>query len=388
MAETTLLRQSAIVRNTSVGSSPPLGPPGAVKTGELPLVQLKTPPGAPQVLTPQPKPVEILPPRDANSALRTGGLPMVNVKMTSQGPQIDDGQDKPVVILPSRDQKHAIAAGGLPMVDVKMTSAGPQVQSMPTAQKAPPQIQAAPSAVSQPRRSWGAAPVVNKGRVVRVAVPKPELSLPPVPELSADQLMLCRHLVGKYLADLNALTPVEQGEASGGSAPQDGAASGETVVAGDANAAVGDANAAVSEVPAGLIQLAGATIETIDQALVAVAVRAEAAEAAAAAAAAAAVVPAAAPAASIIPAAPSTSYVAGRVGSRPNGYARPRSAGQAPRRVAPGELPVVQVKMNGGRAVVQNQEEVAAARAARMARPSFTAEVGQVPSEFDGIPTD
>ena len=334
MAETTLLRQSAIVRNASVGNSPPLSPPGAVKTGELPLVQMRTPPGAPpQVLTPRPKPVEILPPRDANSALRTGGLPMINVKMTAQGPQLDDGQDKPVVILPSRDQKHSIAAGGLPMVDVKMTSAGPQVQNMPPSQKAPPQIQAAQPAVSQPRRSWGAAPVVNKGRVVRVAAPKPELALPPVPELSADQLMLCRHLVGKYLMDLKTPAPmVQETMEPAGPASQDAVDSGERVVS-------TDASAVASEVPEGLVHLVEATIETIDQALVAVAVRAEAAEAAAVAAvaavAAAAAVPA--PAASIIPAAPSTSYVAGRVGARPNGYARAqRSAGQAPRRVAPG----------------------------------------------------
>jgi len=384
MAETTLLRQSAIVRNASVGSSPPLSPPGAVKTGELPLVQMRTPPGAPrQVLTPQPKPVEILPPRDANSALRTGGLPMVNVKMTAQGPQLDDGQDKPVVILPPRDQKHAIAAGGLPMVDVKMTSAGPQVQNIPPSQKAPPQIQAAQPAVSQPRRSWGAAPVVNKGRVVHVAAPKPELALPPVPELSADQLMLCRHLVGKYLVDLKTPAPVVQGtvEEPGVPASQDAADPGERV----GNV---DASGAVSAVPEGLVLLVEATIETIDQALVAVAVRAEAAEQAAAAAVAAAATAVPAPAVSVIPAAPSTSYVAGRVGGRPNGYARSqRGAGQAPRRVAPGQLPMVEVKMNGGRAVVQNQEEVAAARAARMAQSSFTPEVEQATAEFDGTPS-
>ena len=387
MAETTLLRQSAIVRNTSVGSSPPLSPPGAVKTGELPLVQMRTPPGAPpQVLTPQPRPVEILPPRDANSAQRTGGLPMVSVRMTAQGPQLDDGQDKPVVILPSRDQKHAIAAGGLPMVDVKMTSAGPQVQNIPPSQKAPPQIQAPQPAVSQPRRSWGAAPVVNRGRVVRVAAPaKPELALPPVPELSADQLMLCRHLVGKYLVDLKTPAPVVQGTVDPAApASQDVADSGEHVVSTDAT----DATATVSEAPEGLVRLVEATIETIDQALVAVAVRAEAAEQAAAAAVAAAAPAVPTPAASIIPAAPSTSYVAGRVGARPNGYVRSqRGAGQAPRRVAPGQLPMVEVKMNGGRAVVQNQEEVAAARAARMAPRSFTPEVEQISAEFDGTPS-
>ena len=149
-----------------------------------------------------------------------------------------------------------------------------------------------------------------------------------------------------------------------------------------------DASGAVSAVPEGLVLLVEATIETIDQALVAVAVRAEAAEQAAAAAVAAAATAVPAPAVSVIPAAPSTSYVAGRVGGRPNGYARSqRGAGQAPRRVAPGQLPMVEVKMNGGRAVVQNQEEVAAARAARMAQSSFTPEVEQATAEFDGTPS-
>jgi hypothetical protein len=397
MAETTLLRQSAIVRNASVGTSPPLSPPGAVKTGELPLVQVKTTPAAPQFLVPQAKPVEILPPRDAGSALRTGGLPMISVKMTSQGPQLDDGQDKPVVILPPRGQKHAVAAGGLPMVDVKMTSAGPQIQNLPTAQKAPPQIQGPQPPVSQPRRSWGAAPPVNKGRVVRVAAPKIEVPLPPLPEFTAEQLMLCRHLVGKYLGDLSAMGSPGQGtvESAVGS-PGQGTV--EPVVgtaqdSGDSAETAGNTDGTAGAAPEGLIHLVEATIEMIDQALVAVAVRAEAAEIAAAAAAAAAVaasvaVPVQAPAimpapvgTSIIPAAPSASYVAGRVGGRPNGYVRAQRS--APRRVAHGgELPMVQVKMDGGRAVVQNQQEVAAARAARVAQPSFASEVGP---ELDGI---
>ena len=407
MAETTLLRQSAIVRNAPIGSSPPASPPRAVKTGELPLVQMRQTPASPQVLTPQPKPVEILPPRDASSALRTGGLPMISVKMTAQGPQLDDGQDKPVVILPSKDQKSAVAAGGLPMVEVKMTSGGPQVQNLPTAQKVPPQIQGPQPAVS---RVLGAASTVNRGRVVRVAAPKTELALPPVPELTAEQLLLCRHLAGKYLAELITSTststsasvtaPVEQdsGEAVEG-APQ-GSVEAEVEV--DRPDVVAASSAAVAGASEPLVRLVQATIEMIDQALVAVAVRAEAAAlAAAAAASAAAPVPEAAvlssapvgsmaPAGygtSIIPAAPSTSYVAGRVGQA-NGYTRaPRRVTQAqalaPRRVAPaGELPVVQVKMDGGRAVVQNQTEVAAARAARRGQPAFVAEV---PADLEGI---
>jgi len=386
MAETTLLRTSAIVRNTSVGNSPPLGPPGAVKTGELPNVQVKKAPGAPQFMVPQAKPVEILPPRDASSALRTGGLPVINVKMTAQGPQLDDGMDKPVVILPP---KRAVSAGGLPMVDVRMTKAGLQVQNMPAA-----------AAVSQPRQTWGAAPPVHRP-LVRVAAPKVEPALPPVPELTSDQLLLCRHLVGKYLTDLSAAVPLAQ--------DSEQTADGGVQVVTDVTAAAapdsGDATAGVSEL---LVRLVQETIETIDQALIAVAVRAEAAERAAAAAAeraeaaeraaaeaatAAATVAASpprvvtAPGTSIIPAAPSASYVAGRVGGRPNpnGYARPqRNASHAPRGVVGVELPRVEVKMDGGKPIVQNQQEVAAARAARAARGAqpFTSEVQ---ADLDGI---
>jgi hypothetical protein len=326
---------------------------------------------------------------------------MISVKMTSQGPQLDDGQDKQVVILPPKGQKHAVAAGGLPMVDVKMTSAGPQVQTLPTAQKAPQQIQGPQPAVSQPRQAWGAAPPVNRGGVVRVAAPKVEVPLPPLPEFTAEQLMLCRHLVGKYLADLSVVDSMVQvttetaavaAQGAVDSAEAVGSTDAVATVREDFAAAVGstDAGTVAREVPEALVHFVEATIETIDQALVAVAVRAEAAEVAAAAAVAAAASPApapilaasifsVAPATSIIPAAPSASYVAGRVGGRPNGYARAqRGAAQAPRRVAhAGALPVVQVKMDGGRAVVQNQQEVAAARAARMAQP---------PAELDGIP--
>jgi hypothetical protein len=337
---------------------------------------------------------------------------MISVKMTSQGPQLDDGQDKMVVILPPKGQKQAVAAGGLPMLEVKMTAAGPQVQNLPTAQKAPPQIQGPQPAVSQPRRVLGGAPPVNKARVVRVAAPKQvELALPPVPEFTAEQLMLCRHLVGRYLADLSVVGPTAQvavesvdvvAQSSVGSAEPAGSSVGSAESAEPAEPAGsaaqgsgstepagsgGDAPAAAREAPgAVLVHFVKAMLETIDQALVAVAIRAEAAELAAAAPV--SISPAvAAPVASIIPAAPSTSYVAGRVGGGPNGYSRAkRHAAQAPRRVPhAGELPVVQVKMDGGRAVVQNQTEVAAARAARLAQRTGATEIVSAPTDLDGI---
>lgn len=399
MAETTLLRQSAIVRNASVGTSPPSAPRGPVKTGELPLVQVKMGPGGPQVLTPQQKPVEILAPRDADSAVRTGGLPMVCVKMTSRGPQIDDGQDSSVVILPPKDQKHAIAAGGLPMVQVKRQTTGFQIQNLPSAQSVRSPVQAPAPALSQPRGA----------RVVRVAAPK-QVPLPPVPEFTADQLMLCRHLVGKYLA---ALRPVElpaQESAEGSvqtSAEVSAQSTTESIGVPDLEATPREVSGPVNEAAAtsrevsgpvnedAIAVLAEATIDMIDQALVAVAVRAEAVAAANApiplvdqeplAEEVSPMLPVA-PAASIIPAAPTASYVAGRVGGRTNGYAGgrvQRNASMAPRRVPrAGALPPVIVKMEGGRSVVQNQAEVAAVRAAVAA--AAQAEVAPTSETTDG----
>jgi hypothetical protein len=394
MADTTLLRSSAIVRNSSIGTSPPAAPRGPVKTGELPLVQVKMGPGGPQVLTPQPKPVEILPPRDADSALATGGLPRINVKMTSRGPQPDDGRDSPVMILPPKDQKHAVAVGGLPMAQLRATSASPQIQSLPNVRSAGPQIQAPPPALSQPRPAGFAAAPLGHGpqrgagfavapsgqaRVFRVAAPTAApvpVPLPPMPEIPADQLMLCRYLVGKYLVDLSA-----------------------TEIAVPATQSTDDAQRAESSAPADSatakgvsdnVNLAEATIATIEQALVAVALRAEA-EAAAAIVQESpelleeAVVPVrpTASAASIIPVAPTASYVAGRVHGYGGGRVQ-RNGSMAPRRVPrPGALPPVIVKMENGRSVVQNQAEVAAVRAAIAAQGAYVPE--GAPSESTDV---
>ena len=355
MSDVTLLK-NAINRNATVGATPPHGP---VKTGELPLVQVKHTPGGPQVQEGQQKPVTILPPKDAEAATKTGGLPMVQVKMTQNGPQPDDGRDQPVVV---KNSKHgSVAAGGLPMIQVKMDGGKPQIQTIPNVAGGPPQIPAAPPVLSAPRGARVAAPV-NQGYVARSPMPgmtqyvaraaapaRPHVShaahvrvaapmtLPPLPELTTDQLMLCRHVVGKYLADLLA-------------------------------AAVPDSSADPSaELPvkSDAIALAETTIAMIDDALVAVVIRAEAAEVAAKAALAPAVpaVAAAAATASIAPV-PSVSYVAGRVGGRPHAGRVQRNAGMAPRRTARGPLPPVIVKMDGQRAVVQNQAEVAQAKAA------------------------
>lgn len=356
MSDTTLLRSSAIVRNASTGATPPHGP---VKTGELPLVQVRMQPGGPQVQEGQQKPVTILPPKDAASAVLTGGLPMVSVKMTQNGPQLEDGRDQPVVI---KDGKHgAVATGGLPMIQVKMDGGKPQVQNMPNVSGAGPQIPAAPPVLSAPRvarppnQGFFAAPtalatVPNHGFVARAAAPAtsqvrvarvgaPQVALPPVPEFTVDQLMLCRHLADTYLNGLLAA------ELPSESAPE------EAPVASEA------------------VQLAQATLATIDDVLVSTAVRAEAVANAARAPIAVVGTPTVAAAASTsIAPTPQVAYTAGRVGAR--SYSMPgartqRNSAMAPRRTArpASPLPLVQVKMDGQRAVVQNQAEIAQAKA-------------------------
>ena len=378
MSDVTLLK-NAISRNATVGATPPHGP---VKTGELPLVHVKPAPGGPQVQEGQQKPVTILPPKDAEAATKTGGLPMVQVKMTQNGPQPDDGRDQPVVV---KNSKHgAVAAGGLPMIQVKMDGGKPQIQTIPNVANGPPQIPAAPPVLSTPRGARVAAPV-NQGYVARPAMPGVSLyaaraaapasphathvahvrvasptTLPPVPELTTDQLMLCRHVVGKYLADLLA-------------------------------AAVPSDPSAELPVKSDAIALAEATIATIDDALVAVVVRAEAAAKAALAPAVSVAPPVAAAAAtaSIAPV-PSVSYVAGRVGGRHAGRAQ-RNAGMAPRRTPRGPLPPVIVKMDGQRPVLQNQAEVAQAKAALEAQLAQSDEISEpdpVVLEVEGTPQD
>lgn len=355
MAETTVLRSNAIQRNATVGA-PQHGP---VKTGDLPLVQVKMVPGGPQVQSQPQRTVEILPPRDEAAAVRTGGLPMVNVKMTQNGPQPDDGRDRPVVI---KENRHGgVAAGSLPVVQVKMTQAGPQVQNLPNVQSAPPQLQSAPVALSQPRAQGtgfmanpprvvhATAPAMSQPRVARVAAP--QAALPPVPELTLDQLMFLRHVADKCLGEMQASTETIIESAEGVESAE--GASAEAVLSDN-------------------VKLAKSAIDTLDQMMVAVAIHAEATAKAAAAAAAspppaatAAFAPATGP--SIVPAAPSASYVAGRVGARPNmvGSRVQRNAAMAPRRVSRGgsPLPPVIVKMEGERAVVQNKAEIDQVRA-------------------------
>ena len=345
MAETSLLRNNAIVRNASVGATPPHGP---VKTGELPLVQVKTAPVGPQVREGQQRPVAIVPSKDRNG-VASGSLPLVQVKMTQNGPQLDDGQDKPVVIRDGKQQ--TVTTGALPMVEVRMENGRPQVKNMPNVQAGPPQIPTAAPALSQPRAAAQPAEALPRAphvqsappqmltapsamgqpRVARVAAPHPtQLQLPEVPQFDTDELLLLRHAADRYMAT--------------------------------------EALGSEEGTPSDSVKLAADVIEKIDQVLVAVAVRAEAAALAAAS-------PPPPPLnayvqprpvtgghfspASVAPQPQRTGYVAQRPGARSfaGGGARAQgNAAMAPRRVprAPeSPLPPVIVTMDGRRPVVQ-----------------------------------
>jgi hypothetical protein len=292
--------------------------------------------------------------------------------MTQNGPQLDDGRDNPVMI---KNTRQPLTTGGLPMVQVRMENGRPQVQSMPNVQAGPPQIPAAAPALSHQRgaippqatpQGLPRAPHVQSApppmqstsvslgqpRVARVPAPRPAaVALPEVPQLTTDQWMLIRHVIDKYLAELLHGIDAAAAEST------DGTTAVESAVVDNA-------------------KLAESIIADADQAMVSLAVRAEA-EANAANAASAFTAPSAntyvaprpgtgghpTPAAIAPQAQPRNyGYVARPPGGR--GYAGGRvhgNAALAPRRVqrAPGEapLPLVVVNMDGQKPVVQQSTE-------------------------------
>jgi len=350
VAETTLLRTSAIVQNAAVGTSRP----SQVSVGALSLVQVKPTPVGPQVQEGQQRPVQILPPRDAKSAVVTGGLPMVNVKMTQNGPQRDDGRDHPVVI---RDHQQAVTAGALPMVQVKMENGKPQVQNLPNVQSAPPQIQSAAPVLSQPRVARMPAPIAAQAVPVLQAAAW-------TPGLSIDQLLLCRHRVDAYLGDLraSAVAPSDDSETS---TTADNAALAEgTLVVIDQLIAAASAQD-LSEVPStepvavAPVARAGAYVAPGSQVTY--------------------------PARNGYPA--RGGYVAPGPGGRRAAYGRSQgNAALAPRRVvrSGAPLPLVQVKMDGQRPTVQNPAEVAAAKEALVQAQAEALVAAQAPIEAAG----
>jgi hypothetical protein len=336
MADTQLLRTSAIVANAAVGTSrPPL-----VSAGALPLVQVKQVSPGPPIQEGQQRPVTILPPKDADSAVKTGGLPMVKVKMTDGKPKLDDGLNSSVVI---RDNRNTVAAGGLPMVQVKMENGKPQVQTVPNVQSAGPQIPSARPALSQPRVARIAAPQSVQLRPTAPTQPHnqpQELPQAVASELTIDELMLGRHLFDKYLG---ALRVNDEGTTDNAQLAE--SALGKL----DERIAVMTAQASEVEVPATgvapMIQVNAAPIRAAAVGYVAPAAYAQR---------------------------PRTVPTGGYVAPRPGGHGRVNVRGGnsslAPRRVAragQAPLPTVEVKMDGGKAIIQNQAAIVAAREAQ-----------------------
>ena len=380
MSETTLLRQNAIRNNASVGATTP----GPIKTGELPHVQIKAVPSAPQLqASQQQKTVQILAP-NSKGAITSGDLPMVQIKMGQNGPQPDNGQESAVVV--RENKQPTLAAGGLPMVQVKHDGGPPKIQTMPNVANGPPRIPTAAPALSAPR-------TVQTG-VTRVAAPAPApvvatVPLPELPTFSTDELMLFQHALTIYVANLSAATEVSAESAEG-------------------------AESSEPRPESEAVQFAKAVLAKTDDALVAIAIHQEAAANAAAAPAPVEAPPAAARAvgyvapravtggyyspASVSPQAqqsyqvpqqgqpyqapqqalaPAPAAAAPRTGGYVMQQASVRrtqlNSGLVPRGVprakgADGKLPTVIVQMNGQKAQVQNQAEIDAARAALAAQ--------------------
>lgn len=373
MADMTPLRSNASAANT-VAQNPTVGAskPPQINTGGLPGVQVKAMPAGPQIRDGQQKPVAILPGKDPKGAVATGGLPTIHVKNVQGGPsQVDDGRDTPVVI---KDQKPMTETGHLPMVEVKLTDGGAEVRNVPQQQTMPPRLAGAAPVLSAPR---------NGQRVVRVGAPRVALpaapQVPAFPSLSAEQLMLCRHLVDKYAGELRSTeSPADETAAS----------------------SIADN-----------LKLADETLAAIDEAMDAIAARAAQPAEEAALVAGVAEPAAEAPAPALAPVPRAVGYVAPRPGTgghyTPAGVSTVRTApnlapatrpaavhmasgsvrtqgnaSMAPRRVAKAgraapvtpsaPLPPVIVKMDNGRPAIQNQAEVAAAREAFAAELAAT----------------
>jgi len=146
-------------------------------------------------------------PQAGNNARVGSPHPTLNVKMTGNGPQLENPQaygtqaqaqePRPAqgyqmpstraVRGPAQASRPPVRqghnAGALPLIDVKMTTSGPQVQS-------------GRNDVHTPRQ-WSAA------TAAAVA--------PPQADLSADQLLLCRHAVTDYLAAGKDIPEIEPG---------------------------------------------------------------------------------------------------------------------------------------------------------------------------------
>jgi hypothetical protein len=308
-------------------------------------VQVKAPPAGRQVQDGQQKPVQIMAP-NSKGAVATGALPMVQVKMTQKGPQLDDGQNNAVVIM---DNRQTVAAGALPMVQVRMDGGKPQVQTIPNVQGGPPQIPMAAPVLSRPRTVGRiAAPQqvqVYPQQIAQAPVQVAQVPQARGPELSIDGALFLRHRADTYISEHTS-----------------------------------DVNATPDSTTANNLKIAEDAIFVLDQMIAAASSTEEVVEVTEPAAPISTAPSPAVRAQAVGYVAPHALSSTGRVAAPARGYVAPRPGGRnirmgnaslAPRRVArapqsQGGLPIVQVKMDGQRAVVQNQAEVAAAKAAQL----------------------
>jgi hypothetical protein len=289
MAETLVLRSSAINRNPSGGTPP------AQLSGPLPVVQVIMTGNGPQLQGGQ----AAMQPKAAKRSM-SSSLPMVQVTMTGNGPQLQGSQTRAAAT--TTPQKRP--ASSLPMVQVKMTTGGPQVESGAVAPNQPRAV----TRVQAPQ-TWQASPQASQVPQVPQTWQEPQTSQvrQASDPLTADQLLLCRHLTDKYLAELR-------------------------IGAGEAQA---EGSVAVNNV-----KLAEATISAIDVAMIAL-TTAEAAALVAQETIAAAPPPSAPPPRVVVgppPAAPPPRVIVGPRSVQAN-------SSMAPRRVArPAPLPIIDVQ--------------------------------------------
>jgi len=97
---------------------------------------------------------------------------------------------------------HATMSGALPVVNVNMNAGGPQIQG---GQQVRQGVTILPPKAGQRNFTTGGLPNQPAKQSVVISAPKGAVAAAPSPELSADQLLLCRHLAVKYVDDQRAL---------------------------------------------------------------------------------------------------------------------------------------------------------------------------------------
>lgn len=102
---------------------------------------------------------------------------------------------------------HATMSGALPVVNVNMNAGGPQIQG---GQQVRQGVTILPPKAGQRNFTTGGLPNQPAKQSVVISAPKGAIGTAPPAGLTADQLLLCRHLSVKYLDDQRALVGGDQ----------------------------------------------------------------------------------------------------------------------------------------------------------------------------------